>query len=80
MSKRERAAWERVMRRLRVCTAFLGAVLLALAARVVVSGVTFAAALSGVIVLALLVASLLLTRHGRRLEPPPQSHPGHRAH
>jgi hypothetical protein len=67
------------MRRLRVCTAFLGAVLLALAARVVVSGLTFAAALSGLIVLALLVASVLLTHHGRRLEPPSRSHPRHRA-
>jgi hypothetical protein len=57
-------------------TGVLGAVLLALAARVVVSGLSFAAGLSGVIILLLLLASLLLAHHGRRLEPPPRSPPG----
>jgi hypothetical protein len=44
-------------------------VLLALAARVIVSGLNFATGLSLAIAAALLVASLLLTRQGRRLEP-----------
>lgn len=57
------------MRRLRFGTRVLTVVLLALAARVVVSGVNFAIGLSGAIVAVLLLASILLMRQGRQLEP-----------
>lgn len=65
----ERAVWERVMRRLRVSTRLLSAVLLALVARAIGSGLGFAVELSATIVAFLLLVALLLTRQGRRLEP-----------
>jgi len=58
------------MRRLRVGNRLLAAVLLALGARLVVSGLTFASGLSCAVVGALLLMSLLLTRYGQRFEPP----------
>ena len=66
----ERAVWEREMRRLGVATRVLLVVLLVLAVRVVGSGLNTAAAVSLVIVCGLLAAASLLTRQGRRLEPP----------
>ena len=63
------------MRRLRRGTGVLAAVLLALVARVIVSGPRFATELGGIIVAVLLLASVLLLRHGHRLEPPPASRP-----
>jgi hypothetical protein len=59
------AIWGREMRGLRFGTR----VLLALAARVLASGVNFAIGLSGTIVAVLLLASILLTLQGRQLEP-----------
>lgn len=56
------------MRRLSIGRRVLLAVLLALAARVIVSGLNFASGLSLAIVAALFVASLLLIRQGRRLD------------
>lgn len=65
----DRAVWEREMRRLRTGNRLLLAVLLALAVRVMIAGLTFATGLSFAIVGGLLLMSLLLTRHGRRVEP-----------
>ena len=67
----DRAAWEREMRRLIVSNRVLSAVLVAVTVRMVVSGLTLASGVTVVIVAILLVASLLLTRQGHRLEPPP---------
>jgi hypothetical protein len=67
-----RSAWEREMRRLRVIVRLLAVVLLALAARMVVSGINAVIGVTGGIVAGLLVAALLLTREGRRLEPNPR--------
>jgi Flp pilus assembly protein protease CpaA len=69
----DRATWEREMRRLIVSNRLLSAVLVAVTVRMVVSGLTFASGFTVAIVAILLVASLLLTRHGHRLEPPPTS-------
>ncbi|MGB9185038.1 MAG: hypothetical protein WCB67_13335 [Solirubrobacteraceae bacterium] len=69
MSSTHRATWEREMRRLSIGRRVLFAVLLALAARVIVSGLNFASGVSLAVVAALFVASLVLTRQGRRLEP-----------
>jgi hypothetical protein len=66
----ERAVWERVMRRLRVGSGLLAAVLLALVARMIISGVTLTLGVSATIIVVLLAASLMMTAHGRRLEPP----------
>jgi hypothetical protein len=57
------------MRRLRRGSRLLTAVLLALGARVVIAGLTFASGLSAAVVGALLLMSLLLTQYGRRMEP-----------
>jgi hypothetical protein len=65
----ERAVWERVMKRLRISTRMLSAILLALLARVIVSGLSVATELSAAIITPLLLGSVLLTRHGHRLEP-----------
>jgi hypothetical protein len=65
----DRAAWERAMRQLRMCTRLLAAALLALGARLVLAGPTPVTAVSAVIVAALLLAALLLTHHGRSYEP-----------
>lgn len=65
----QRATWEREMRRLSIGRRVLLVVLLAVAARVIASGLNFASGLSLAIVVALFAASLLLTRQGRRLEP-----------
>jgi hypothetical protein len=68
----DRAAWEREMRRLVVSNRVLSAVLLAVTVRMIVSGLTFASGFVVAIVAILLVASLLLTRQGHRLEPTPR--------
>ena len=57
------------MRRLRLATWVLVVVLLALIARSLILGLTVAAELSGPVVAGLLVAAVLLTRQGRRIEP-----------
>ncbi len=57
------------MRRLRVTARLLTAVLLALAVRVIVSGINPVIGLTGGILAGLLVVSLVLARQGRRLEP-----------
>jgi hypothetical protein len=57
------------MRRLRRGNRLLTAVLLALGARVVIAGLTFASGLSAGVVGALLLTSLLLPQYGHRLEP-----------
>jgi hypothetical protein len=62
--------WEREMRRLGVSTRVLAAVLLALIARILVSGLTLAGGVAAMVCAALTLASLLLTRYGRRHEPP----------
>jgi hypothetical protein len=63
------------MRRLRVTVRLLAAVLLTLAVRVIVSGINAVIGLTGGIVAALLVASLVLARQGRRLEPTTRGKP-----
>jgi hypothetical protein len=65
------------MRRLRLTVRLLAAILLALAVRVIVSGMNAVIGLTGGIVATLLVASLVLTRQGRRLEPTPRGKPNH---
>jgi Flp pilus assembly protein protease CpaA len=67
----DRAAWEREMRRLIMSNRLLSAVLLAVTVRMIVSGLTLTTGFTVVIIAILLVASLLLTRQGHRLEPPP---------
>ncbi len=61
------------MRKLRIGIRALSAILVAVIARVIVSGLTFAAELSGALVALLLLASLFLARRGRQLEPGPQT-------
>jgi hypothetical protein len=58
-----------VTKRLRISTQPLSAILLALIARVILSGLSVATELSAWIIAPLLLASALLTRHGHRLEP-----------
>lgn len=65
-----RDVWAREMNRLRVGARVLLAVLLALLARVIISGVNAALALTGAVLAVLLGADLLLLHRGRRLEPP----------
>lgn len=57
------------MRRLRVSVRLLVAALLALAVRIVVSGINAVIGFTAAIVAGLLVVALLLARQGRRLEP-----------
>jgi hypothetical protein len=68
-----RAIWEREMNRLRTGARVLSAVLVALIARVLISGPNFATELSGGIIAVLLLATVLLTRRGHQLEPPSDS-------
>lgn len=65
----ERAVWERSMSRLRLCNRILTVVLLALAARALLSGFTPAVELTAMMIAVLLLASVLLTVHGRGLDP-----------
>jgi 4-amino-4-deoxy-L-arabinose transferase-like glycosyltransferase len=69
------AIWEREMKRLGVVTRLLAAVLLALVARILIFGSTVTTGLTATVIAALTLASLLLTRYGRRHEPPPSSQP-----
>lgn len=57
------------MRRLRIAVRVLGTVLLALAVRMAIDGITLLVAVTAVVMAALLVAALGLTRQGHRLEP-----------
>lgn len=66
----DRLVWERVMRRLHVTARLLAAVLLALAARMILGGPSLVIDLMTAVTAAILLASLLLIRHGRGLEPP----------
>ncbi|HEX3976025.1 MAG TPA: hypothetical protein VHW96_07150 [Solirubrobacteraceae bacterium] len=61
------------MRQLSVCARLLATALLALGARVVISGPTLFTALTATIIAWLLLASLLLIRYGRRHPPRAQS-------
>jgi hypothetical protein len=66
----QHAIWEREMRRLAAGIRLLVVVLVALLARTVISGPTFANGLAALISAALIVMSWLLARFGRRHEPP----------
>jgi len=68
----DRAVWEREIRSLRVIARSLIVVLLAIGARAILDGVTVAVALTGVVVVALLLACLGLLRQGGQLEPRPE--------
>ncbi len=57
------------MRRLRMTNRMLSVVLVAAGARAIVSGPRSGVVIVGTIVALLLLASLLLTRHGSRLDP-----------
>jgi hypothetical protein len=76
----DRAVWERTVRQLSVCTKLLATGLVALGARLVISGPTPVIALTVAILASLLLASLLLARYGRRYQPrsvssrPPRGH------
>ncbi len=83
----DRASWERAMRQLTMCNRLLATGLVALCARLVISGPAPVPALSATLLALLLLASLLLTRYGRRHQPavrssptrggpPPQRHTG----
>jgi hypothetical protein len=65
----ERGVWERAMRQLRVCSRLLAAVLVAVGARIVITGATPLTAVTATIIAVLLAASLLLSRQGRRHQP-----------
>ncbi len=65
----EHAIWERSISRLRLCSRLLAVALLALGARALVSGLTLAVGLTAAAIVVLLLASVLLAAHGRRLEP-----------
>ena len=61
--------YERAIRQLRVYVRVLSAVLLALVVRSVVDGTTLAVLLSEALIALLLLASGVLWRYGRRIEP-----------
>ena len=58
------------MQRLQVAGRVLSAILLALIARAIISGPSTATGLGAGIIAVLLLATVLLTRHGRQVEPP----------
>jgi hypothetical protein len=68
-SQLQRAVWELQMKRLRVITRVLAAVVLALGARAIADGLSPAIAVTMAILIMLLAASLGLARQGRMLEP-----------
>jgi hypothetical protein len=68
-TKIDRAAAERAMRQLNLCTRLLATVLVALGARIVISGPTPVTAFSASVLAVLLLAALLLNRYGRRHQP-----------
>ena len=63
-------AYDRAIRQLRVCVRALSAVLVALIARSVIDGPSFAVVLTAALTAILLFASGALWLYGRRLEPP----------
>jgi hypothetical protein len=65
----ERAGWERMMRRLRVSVRLLGVVMLAVIARMAVSGPTPTSVLSASVIGTMLIVALRLIRYGHRIEP-----------
>jgi hypothetical protein len=75
----ERAVWERSMSRLRLCNRILTVVLLALVARALLSGFTPAVELTATMIAVLLFASVLLTVHGRGLDPDRAARPDARS-
>ncbi len=75
----ERAVWERSMSRLRLCNRILTVVLLALAARGLLSGFTPAVELTATMIALLLLGSVLLTFHGRGLDPDRAARPDARS-
>jgi hypothetical protein len=64
-----RAAWEQEMRRLRLSNRLLGIVLLAIVTKGIISGPQLIEFVVGATTALLLLASLALSRQGRRLEP-----------
>jgi len=58
------------MRQLRIGTWGLSAMLVAVIARAIISGLTFATEVTGALIALTLLATLLLARRGRQLEPP----------
>jgi hypothetical protein len=63
------------MRRLRSGIRLLLAVAVAIGARVIISGLTFAVGLGFAVVGLALAGSVLLLRQGQRIEPPPSGDP-----
>ncbi len=64
-----RPAWERQMKRLRMATRLLGAVLVALIARLIGTGATTPFGVSIVLIAVLFVAAVWLTHVGHGIEP-----------
>jgi hypothetical protein len=62
-------AYDRAIRRLRICVRALSAVLIALVARSVIDGANLAVVLTAAVIALLLSASAALWRYGRRLRP-----------
>lgn len=73
-SDRSQEALESSLRRLSVCTKVLSAAMLASLARIFLDGVNLALALTAAMVAVLLAASLVLWRHGRRLQQRAPNH------
>jgi hypothetical protein len=65
----QHAVWEREMRRLGVGTRLFVIILAAIVARILISGLTVSSGIVAAVSALLTLASLLLTRYGRRREP-----------
>jgi hypothetical protein len=65
----QHAVWEREMRRLGVSTRLFAVILAAVVARILISGLTVTSGIVAAVTALLTLASLLLTRYGRRHEP-----------
>jgi len=65
------ALWQREMRRLVVLSRLLGAVLLALGARILIVGPNLTTELTTAAIVTLLIAAIVLARCGRRHPPAP---------
>lgn len=68
-AERLRAPWEREMRRLSVITRSLTAMLLAVCARMLITGATLTSALITAVIAALLLTAIRLRHYGRKLGP-----------